>query len=65
MNQLAPMSNCHAPALTAAPGVRASNSFLERILHGADQEPARRRAATEFFDWLKRRALRSLRRSGA
>ncbi len=63
MNQLAPISASHAPALIAASGARASYRFLEFFTAQIRNPHTRRayaRAATEFFDWLEAKGVTQL-----
>jgi hypothetical protein len=60
MNQLAPISASHAPALVAAVGERASYRFLELFTAQIRNPHTRRayaRAATGFFDWLEGKGI--------
>ncbi len=63
MNQLAPITASHAPALVAASGPRASYRFLEFFTANIRNPHTRRayaRAATEFFDWLAAKGVTQL-----
>ena len=60
MNQLAPLTTFHAPALVASAGARASYRFLEFFTAQIRNPHTRRayvRAATEFFDWLEAKGV--------
>lgn len=59
MNQLAPISASHAPALVAASGARASYRFLE-FFTAQIRNPAYARAATEFLYWLEAKGVTQL-----
>ena len=63
MNQLAPITAAHAPALIAASGPRASYRFLEFFTANIRNPHTRRayaRAAVEFFDWLAAKGVTPL-----
>jgi len=63
MNQLAPITASHAPALIAAAGARASYRFLEFFTAQIRNPHTRRayaRAAGEFFDWLEAKGVTQL-----
>ncbi len=63
MNQLAPITAAHAPALIAASGPRASYRFLEFFTANIRNPHTRRayaRAAVEFFDWLAAKGVTQL-----
>jgi hypothetical protein len=63
MNQLAPVTASHAPALIAMSGPRASYRFLEFFTAQIRNPHTRRayaRAPTEFFDWLEARGVTQL-----
>src|SRR6202453_2175202 len=63
MNQLAPITASHAPALVAASGPRASYRFLEFFTANIRNPHTRRayaRAAVEFFDWLAAKGVTQL-----
>ena len=63
MNQLAPITASHAPALTAASGPRASYRFLAFFTANIRNPHTRRayaRASVEFFDWLAAKGVTQL-----
>src|SRR5271163_486588 len=63
MNQLAPITAAHAPALVAASGPRSSCRFLEFFtanIRNAHTRRACARAAVEFFDWLAAKGVMQL-----
>ena len=63
MNQLAPITAAHAPALIAASGPRSSYRFLEFFtaqIRNAHTRRAYARAAAEFFDWLTAKGVTQL-----
>jgi len=63
MNQLAPITESHVPALIAASGPRASYRFLEFFtanIHNPHTRRAYARSAGEFFDWLAAKGVTQL-----
>jgi site-specific recombinase XerD len=63
VNQLAPITATHAPALIAASGEKAAYRFLEFFTVNIRNPHTRRayaRAAVEFFDWLAAKGVMQL-----